>query len=403
MSVRPDDVHDAPPSAARWDDEVAAAVLAELPHMTPGRLARLLAMSRPSEVLAVLADGGLPAVAAPTSGRTRPLPVAEWSVAARAADLGATGDRLAACGARAWLPGDARWEACFGDDPAPPGALFVRGRLSLLDRPRVAVVGTRDATGPGREMARLLGRRLVDAGATVVSGLALGIDGAAHSGALAVADAAAVAVVATGPDHPYPRRHARLWEDVATRGLLCSEAPPGRGAAAHAFPQRNRLIAALARVLVVVESREEGGSLITVDEALRRDRRVLAVPGHPLVPSSAGTNALLRGPRTPDGRLVPADGGPAAFWCTSAADVLALLDLGEVESPAYCDLRPAPDRVGAVVLEAMGWDALPIGRVVTRCDPVQPATAVTLALARLEEQGWVTRAGGRWQRLAVAP
>ena len=133
----------------------------------------------------------------------------------------------------------------------------------------------------------------------MVSGLAKGIDGAAHRGVMRVDGTRAVAVVANGPDSPYPRQHRELWHDVATSGLLISEWPPGTEPEKFRFPMRNRIIAALSEVLVVVESRERGGSLTTAREALERGVDVMAVPGSVNNRAAAGTNQLIRDGASP--------------------------------------------------------------------------------------------------------
>src|SRR4051795_4673072 len=154
-------------------------------------------------------------------------------------------------------------------DPFPPAVLFVRGRLDVLAKRAVSIVGTRNATAAGRATAFELGEALASAGLAVVSGLARGIDGAAHRGVRA-AGGDAVGVVGCGVDVPYPRQNAEMWQWVADHGLLMSEWPPGTPPGDFHFPLRNRIIAALGDVLVVVESRTSGGSLITAKEAADR-------------------------------------------------------------------------------------------------------------------------------------
>ncbi len=169
--------------------------------------------------------------------------------------------------------------AC-GRPRAAHGVLRARRPPTLASAARVAIIGTRSATAPGLEMARRLGAELAEAGVAIVSGLARGIDGAAHAGALPRAGAAPpIGVVGSGLDVPYPRVNAGLWSDVARAGVLISEAPPGAPPSAWRFPARNRLIAALADLVVVVESRASGGSMLTVREAIVRGRQVMAVPG----------------------------------------------------------------------------------------------------------------------------
>jgi DNA processing protein len=176
----------------------------------------------------------------------------------------------------------------------PPRELFVRGmRTDLLARPCVAVVGARACTRYGAHVARSLGRELAAAGAVVVSGLARGIDGEAHRGALE-ATGATIAVLGCGIDRDYPRAHVDLARRIAAEGLIASEYPPGVEPAPWRFPARNRIVAGLSAATVVVEARERSGALITAEFALEEGREVLAVPGEITSGLSAGTNALIR-------------------------------------------------------------------------------------------------------------
>jgi DNA processing protein len=183
--------------------------------------------------------------------------------------------------------------------PQRPGLLFVEGdRPCVFEAPRVAIVGTRAATPHGLADARQLGAFLAGAGITVVSGMAIGIDGQAHLGALSVSEAEGgpagpVGVLATGLDIVYPRRHQSLFERVRRAGVLVSECAFGTQPAPGRFPVRNRIIAALADVVVVVEATLKGGSRITAERALDYGRPVFAMPGSRRNPSAAGCNALL--------------------------------------------------------------------------------------------------------------
>jgi DNA processing protein len=177
----------------------------------------------------------------------------------------------------------------------PPPGLFVRGSapLDLLARPAVAIVGARACSGYGASVARLLGRDLAAAGLVVVSGLARGVDGEAHRGALA-AGGPTVAVLGCGIDRDYPARHTALAAEVAASGLVVSEYAPGVEPAPWRFPARNRIIAGLCAATIVVEARERSGALITADFALEEGREVFAVPGEIGSTLSAGTNGLLK-------------------------------------------------------------------------------------------------------------
>lgn len=274
-------------------DTSARLLLLALPQMGPARLAWLLAAAEAPAVVDALRAGRLPPdVGRPPPGVTRTT-IGGWHERLRSTtdhvDEVLAANR--ALGARILSPLDPGWP--LADDPEPPGLLFVLGDLDLLSvRARVAVVGTRRCTALGRTIAHRLGRDLALADAVVISGLALGVDGAAHRGALDH-DGGVVGVVGGGLDIVYPRANRSLWDEVGQRGLLLSEVPTGMRPDRWRFPARNRLIAALSDGVVVVESHQRGGALSTADEALRRDRPVMVMPGSVLSPASRGTNALL--------------------------------------------------------------------------------------------------------------
>ena len=231
---------------------------------------------------------------------------------------------------------DERYPECLRELPDPPSCLWVRGDLALLDRPCVAIVGTRRATAYGERVARELARGLAVAGATVISGLARGIDSAAHRGALD-AGGATVAVLGTGIDVAYPKGNARLQQTIGEQGLLLSELEPANAAHGGSFPRRNRIIAALARVTIVAEAGVKSGALITASHALDLGRAVAAVPGPIDVPQAQGSNELLR------------DG---ASFIGGLPDALALLGL-----TAPLRVADLPEN-GA---ERRLWDALALG------------------------------------------
>ena len=215
-------------------------------------------------------------------------------------------DRWAAMqhlGISANTPSDPDFPARLRNDLHRPRVLFQRG--TVPDGPTVGIVGTRTCTAYGQRCAFEIGRALAQAGVSVVSGLALGIDAAAHQGALAGDSDEAqrhgrvIGVVGSGLDVVYPKRNERLWETVGSVGVLLSETPPGIKPAAWRFPARNRIIAGLSDAIVVVESHERGGSLLTVDEAQLRDVPIGAIPGPITSPSAAGTNRLLADGATP--------------------------------------------------------------------------------------------------------
>lgn len=198
-----------------------------------------------------------------------------------------------AVGAMLWVRGAPGYPAALDALEHPPLVLTGRGDPSWLERPGIAMVGTRDATPYGTRMARELAHASARAGAVVVSGLARGIDAAAHRAALE-AGGGTIAVLGTGVDVPYPSLHRALLAEVAARGLVLSERPPGARATPGSFPARNRIIAALARVTIVVEAGRGSGALITANEAAALGREVMAVPGPLDAPQSLGCHQLVR-------------------------------------------------------------------------------------------------------------
>jgi DNA processing protein len=255
----------------------------------------------------------------------------------------------------------------------PPPGLFLRGAggVELLRQPSVAVVGARACSAYGAQVARRLGRELAAAGLVVVSGLARGIDGEAHRGALE-AGGLTVAVLGCGVDRDYPASHAQLATRICERGLVVAEYAPGVEPAPWRFPARNRVIAGLAAVTVVVEARERSGALITADLALEEGREVFAVPGEITSALSAGTNDLLRLGAAP---------------LTSSKDVLDLFDL----TPAAAPQPEVGPEASAVLAKARdgpaGADEL------VRATGLEAAT-VAVALTELELAGLVEESGG---------
>ncbi|UZK64851.1 DNA-processing protein DprA [Sphingomonas sp. M1-B02] len=210
------------------------------------------------------------------------------------ADIGRVRREIAAVeklGARYLFLGDSEYPALLAETDSAPPALILRGRLELLQRTCIAMVGARNASAAACRFARQLALGLAEAGATVVSGLARGIDTAAHVGSLA---GGTVGVIASGIDIAFPPENADLQERVAREGLLLAEQPPGTEPLARFFPSRNRIIAGLARGTVVVEAAPRSGSLITARIAAEAGRDVMAVPGSPLDPRAQGCNLLIR-------------------------------------------------------------------------------------------------------------
>ena len=188
---------------------------------------------------------------------------------------------------------DAAYPTALREICDPPVVLWCRGAAACLSLPAVAVVGSRRATPAGLSIARALGRGLAEAGLLVVSGLARGVDGAAHEGALEARGSTA-AVLGCGADVLYPPEHGRLAERIRESGLIASEFPPGMPPLPHHFPLRNRIISGLCRAVVVIEASHRSGSLITARSALEQGRDVLAVPGNVASGRSSGCHALIK-------------------------------------------------------------------------------------------------------------
>ncbi len=265
--------------------------------------------------------------------------------------------------------------------PDPPLLLYVKGRVDLLSRPALAVVGSRHATAQGQANAESFSRTFSDAGLTVVSGLALGIDAAAHRGGLA-GDSSSVAVLGTGADIVYPARNRALAHELAARGALVSEFPLGTRPMAGNFPRRNRLICGLALGCLVVEAAAESGSLITARLAAEQGREVFAIPGSIHSPLAKGCHALIK---------------QGAKLVESARDVLEELQLPTPAlSPAENGTLADPRSRG--LLDALGHDPCGADLLAARCGLSAAETAAILT--QLELDGHVaTLPGGRYQRM----
>jgi DNA processing protein len=280
---------------------------------------------------------------------------------------------------------DPRYPASLLDDRAPPAVLGARGRLELLDGDAIAIVGTRRCSADGAEIARGLGRGLAVAGVTVVSGMALGIDSAAHEGAL-LAGGPTIAVLAGGADVPYPARKRALYAEIAGTGLIVGELPPGTRPRRWMFPARNRIIAALAGATVVVEAAQRSGSLITADLALETGRDVGAVPGPVLSWRSAGVNALLR------------DGATLVRDAADAVELALGLDPGAGAARADDRLAGLPGELRALLGRLTGAHA----SVDALAGSPAELDRVLTGLAELELRGLVRRApDGRWAPTAA--
>jgi DNA processing protein len=256
----------------------------------------------------------------------------------------------------------------------PPPSLYLRGGgdPELLARRLVAVVGARACSPYGAQVARMLGRELAAAGLIVISGLARGIDGEAHRGALD-SGGLTLAVLGCGIDRDYPASHAQLSRRIEEQGLVLSEYEPGVEPAPWRFPARNRIIAGLSEAVVVVEARERSGALITADFALDEGREVFAVPGEITSTLSAGTNALLKLGATP---------------LTSSADVLEGLGIEQPDQAMAVEVSPEATQLLVLVRER------PAGADELAARGAFDAGTVSTALTELELAGLVAAADG---------
>jgi DNA processing protein len=360
-------------------DRDACLVLAHLEGLTPaGRHALAWQEGTASACVRAVARG-----AARASSRDRAV--------AAGLDLGGVRAALRRAGARLVVPGEQVYPSELLDLPDPPVSLFVRGRARVRCSTAVAIVGARRCTAYGREVAAWLARELARVGVAVVSGAALGIDGAAHRGALAGAGTT-IAVLGSGIDIPHPRTNRRLIDEVARRGLLLSEYPPGVEARPHRFPARNRLVAGLARGVVVVEGAPDSGSLITAEFAGDLGREVMAVPGAITGPLSSAPHALIR------------DG---AALIRGPQDVLSAL--GMEPRGGSTGREPGPEEASAAagltaeersVLAAVPGTPSTLDAVAAAAG-VAPGLALR-ALSSLELRGLVAATGGRYGRTAGA-
>lgn len=294
---------------------------------------------------------------------------------------------IAKAGGRLLVSTEGDFPAGLAALEAPPPVLTALGHPGLLARDAVAIVGARNASALGRKLAATLATDLSAAGLVIASGMARGIDTAAHEGAMA---GGTIAVLAGGADVVYPPENARLYERLRAEGAVISEMPLGQAPQARHFPRRNRIISGLSRGIVVVEAAEGSGSLITANYALEQGREVFAVPGSPLDPRAKGTNRLIR---------------EGATLTEAAEDILAVLRpiLGQAfqEAPREPEGPPpaAPDRLDAEadavrdrVHELLGPAPVEIDELV-RQTGASPAVVLTVLL-ELELAGRLTRHPG---------
>ena len=307
---------------------------------------------------------------------------------------------------RRWLQGpghhligwhDADYPAPLRTISSPPLALFVDGDPDLLWRPAVAIVGSRSPTSGGRDNAHFFARSLAAAGIVVVSGMARGIDAAAHEAALAAGAGTTVAVVGTGPDIAYPPAHDRLRDRLAAQGAVVSEHPPGTAALRSHFPARNRILAGLSLGTLVVEAAEQSGALITARQAGEAGREVFAIPGSIHNPRARGCHRLIR-----DGAALVEDPREVVEALAPLATDLAhalRARLGETESGVIAgpaDTSPRLDADYQCLWEALGHDPTGMDQLVSRTRLT--AAELSSMLLVMELDGLVTAEHGRYQR-----
>ena len=278
--------------------------------------------------------------------------------------------------------GDATYPRALLETADPPLLLYAQGRAELLQAEAVAVVGSRNPTPQGTDNARAFSAHLSRAGLTVISGLALGIDAAAHEGGLEGA-ASTVAVVGTGLDRVYPRANLVLAHRIAKQGLMLSEYALGTPPLAPNFPIRNRIIAGLSRGTLVVEAALQSGSLITARLAIEAGRDVFAIPGSIHSPQARGCHALIK---------------QGAKLVDSAQDILEELRLPGVGAPA-ANKKAAPGSAEDPLLAALGFDPVTLDALVSRTG--WPASELNPRLLDLELDGRIARLPGQlFQRVA---
>ena len=289
----------------------------------------------------------------------------------RSLDLDAAWERVVQSGVQVYTWDDAEYPENLRQVPLSPPVIYVRGDLMDEDRLAVALVGTRQASAYGREVARRLGQELAQNGITVVSGLALGIDAIAHEAALA-AGGRTIAVLGSGVDQIYPLQNRKMAHAMLTQGALVSEYPLGTRPEASNFPPRNRIISGLSLAVVVVEAGQRSGALITAKFAAEQSRDVFAVPGSILQPSSAGCNALIQDGASP---------------LLSVADLLDQLHLERASVQKEARQTIPTDPTERRLLERLSSEPIHLDEIVR--ESAMPAAQVSGLLAMMELKGLV--------------
>lgn len=275
---------------------------------------------------------------------------------------------------------DAAYPRALLEITDPPPLLYAKGNMALLAAPAIAIVGSRNATPQGEKTAEEFAQALSEQGYCVISGLALGIDGAAHRGALR-ARGGTIAVVGTGLDIVYPGKHRQLAHQISQQGLLLSEFPLGTPSMARNFPRRNRIISGLSQGCLVVEAHLQSGSLITARLAAEQGREVFAIPGSIHSPVSKGCHALIK---------------QGAKLVDSMHDIIE--ELGGSASPVATSTPSGDDASAHPLLQQLGFDPVGIDGLIERTG--MTSDALSAALLMLELEGKIASLpGGRYQRL----
>jgi len=312
------------------------------------------------------------------TGRKRPLIAPDAQLVAREIE-----DTIR-YGARIICACEPDYPALLGGLDPPPPTITVLGDSALLTGKAIAIVGARNASAAGRKMARDLSAALGEAGYTIVSGLARGIDGEAHGASLATGTAA---VLGGGVNHIYPPQHGALYDEVARRGVIVSESPFGHKATARDFPRRNRIITGLAIGVVVVEAAEKSGSLISARTANEQGREVMAVPGSPLDPRTEGSNRLIR------------QGATLVRHAEDVLETLSMLSPMRFDAPPPTEFEtlgpddtPPPDEM-ARVLEALSPSPLAIDEIARAAEITAPRCAAILMELELSGEAYTLPGG----------
>ena len=359
-----------------------AAVIASLPQITPRRLSLIMGGGPDAVWRALCGEEYSPVVNAVAQNAGV---LDTWRAGCSDTATARMAEICATHSIGVTFRGHGSYPAVLADDHQAPAVLFYRGSLAKVGASRrCGIVGTRNATPMGRRFAEQLGADLAKAQISVVSGLAKGIDAAAHSGVRDVLptldsgnSGAPIAVVANGLDTVYPRHHTALFEFIVDNGVVLSESAPGVPPEPFRFPLRNRIIAALSEILIVVESRAFGGSMHTVEAAMTRGIPVLAVPGAPGATASMGTNRLIAEGCAP---------------CVHVDDVFVALGLQTIGRVGGAHLL---DQDSRIVLRALSNAPLPLDSLVSQTgfDLVR----LVRVLGGLEVRGLVAHEAGWWQ------